>query len=131
MSFTGGKLKLKGVDVAKGGIKKKRKRKAVVDADGTELAVASDTPQQGEEDGRQPPAGEAGQSTFEGSVPAPPEDRRTEAEKRHEAHLAKLEAERAKTAALKSHRERIADMNAKLATLSEHNDIPRISYSYM
>ena len=46
-------------------------------------------------------------------------DRRTEAEKKAEAHYLKYEEQRAKKAASKSHRERIKDLNEKLANLTE------------
>lgn len=54
-----------------------------------------------------------------GSVPPPVEDRRTEAEKRAEAHAARHEEARIRKMAAKSHRERVAELNEKLATLTE------------
>jgi protein FAM32A len=35
--------------------------------------------------------------------------------------------EAAASGAAKSHRERVDDLNEKLSTMTEHNDIPRIS----
>lgn len=58
-------------------------------------------------------------------------DTRTEAEKRFEAHAEKYEMQRVKKLASKSHREKIKELNEKLATMTEHQDIPRVSYSYM
>lgn len=126
----GGKLKLKGGELP--GVKKKKKKKttehaaveAVLAADGTEDAgkAAADAAA---------PSTEAAAAGGSGAGAPPLEDRRTEAEKRFEAHLMKYEKQRAEKAASKSHRERIAELNEKLATLTEHHDIPRISYSYM
>jgi protein FAM32A len=131
MSFTGGKLKLKGgTDLsAKGGAKKKKRAKPSL-AEGAELAlaVAGEQPPPQQADGA--PDAEA-PAQAGGSSAEPPADRRTDAEKRHAEHSARLEAGRVKKAASKSHRERIKELNDRLATLSEHNDIPRISYSYM
>lgn len=45
--------------------------------------------------------------------PAAQADRRTEAEKKAEAHFLKYEAERAKKSASKSHRERIKELNGE------------------
>jgi protein FAM32A len=119
MSFTGGKLKLKGgADLP--GVKKKKKKKDKDTQKAVEAALEGEAAQEGA------PAASDGTATA-----PPPEDRRTEAEKRFEAHLAKYEDQRLKKAASKSHRERVKEMNEKLATLTEHHDVPRISYSYM
>lgn len=58
-----------------------------------------------------------------------PADRRTDAEKRAEAHMLKYEEARAKKAAAKSHQQRIKELNEKLASMTEHNDLFRISYT--
>jgi protein FAM32A len=39
---------------------------------------------------------------------------------------AKREKDRVKKAAQKSHREKIEELNQKLANLSEHHDIPKV-----
>ena len=53
-------------------------------------------------------------------------DSRTDAQKRHDAVLANRLAAQAKAAAQKSHKERLLEMNEKLASLTEHNDLPKI-----
>lgn len=58
-----------------------------------------------------------------GSMPPPAEDRRTEAEKKAEAHAARHEEARIRKMAAKSHRERIAELNEKLSTLTEASGI--------
>ena len=114
MSFTGGKLTLKGgvdpLKIQKKKKKKKKKRKQETDLDAALESVDA-----------VPPKEDA----------AVIKDTRTEAEKRRDAHMVKYEQERAKKAAAKSHRQRIEEFNTKLATLTEHHDIPKISYSYM
>jgi protein FAM32A len=55
-------------------------------------------------------------------------DRRTAAEKRYDAMMAKREAEQSQKAALKSHRERVNEFNTYLQNLSEHHDIPRWAF---
>jgi protein FAM32A len=51
---------------------------------------------------------------------------RTEAQIKHEAHLARKEAERLAKTASKSHRQRVQEYNEKLAQLTEHHDIPKV-----
>ena len=53
-------------------------------------------------------------------------DRRTAAERRYDETQAKRAAEKTKKMATKSHRERVAEFNAHLASLSEHHDIPKV-----
>lgn len=53
-------------------------------------------------------------------------DRRTAAERKYDDTQAKRAAEKTKKMALKSHRERVAEFNAHLASLSEHHDIPKV-----
>ena len=53
-------------------------------------------------------------------------DRRTAAEQRYDETQAKRAAEKTKKMATKSHRERVAEFNAHLASLSEHHDIPKV-----
>ena len=47
-------------------------------------------------------------------------DRRTAAEKRYDEQMAKREAERIAKMAEKSHRQRVAEFNAHLSSLTEH-----------
>ena len=127
MSFVGGKLKLKGTSDLSGVKKKKSKKKGNAAIELAEKAAAAET---------EPTTATAikdGEATGEegSAAGAVEEDRRTDAEKRFEAHMMKYEEQRLKKAATKSHRERVKEMNEKLSTLTEHHDLPRISYSYM
>merc|ERR1712216_599810 len=56
----------------------------------------------------------------------PPADRRTKAERRYEQTVAQRELEAVKKAAGTTHRERVKDFNEKLASMSEHHDIPKV-----
>lgn len=63
---------------------------------------------------------------YELSQPDETHDRRTDAEKRHAERMSKLEEERLRKLAAKSHRERVKEFNDHLSNLSEHHDIPKV-----
>ena len=95
---------------------------------GSELVPAA--PEDGGEAGPSDAAAPSDlKQTLEGFVPKAPEDRRTDAEKRAAERMRKLEEERLKKLAQKSHRERVKEFNDHLAKLSEHHDIPKVSPS--
>ena len=96
----GGGLKLKG------GKKKKKKTRGLDAAALVELAPAAPAA---------PPRPAAAR-----------DDGLTETERAHKRRLVARRKE-APRAARKSHRERVDDLNEKLSTMTEHNDIPRIS----
>ena len=120
MSFVGGKLNLKGgaplpgVDKKK---KKKKKKKNEKNEDGDGAAAGALALVEDNEDG-------GGVGT--GKAAPPPSDTRTDAQRRHDAAMAAREAARIRELAAKSHRERVAEFNDKLAAMSEHHDIPKV-----
>ena len=119
MSFVGGKLSLKGGEPLKsaGGVKKKKKKSKPPADEG------------GGGDGKGGEGGSGAKASLAGTPLAPPaegEDRRTEAQKRHDAKVAKLEEERLRKMATKGYRERVKDSNEHLASLSEHHDSPKV-----
>ena len=116
MSFTGGKLKLKGGVDGSLLLKKKKKKKKKEPSTSVPEVPTEDDPT-------------ARSDAMDNASKT--KDTRTEAEKRRDAHMMKYERERAKKAASKSHRQRIEELNSKLANLTEHHDLPKISYSYM
>lgn len=127
--FVGGKLKLKGGDPK--GISKKKKKKST----GSEAALALATAGSGDAgaaegaEGTQAAAAAEPVKTKDGyilPVPAATEDRRTEAQKRHDERVRKLEEERLRKMATKGYRDRVKDFNEHLASLSEHHDIPKV-----
>ncbi|KAI8834699.1 hypothetical protein BC829DRAFT_406955 [Chytridium lagenaria] len=97
-NFTGGSLKLKGF-----GVQKKKKSKK-------------------------------SKESIEKALEAPPEKKEvqssgrtlTPAELRFEETRKKRQEEKAAKIAQKSHKERVADFNNYLASLSEHHDIPKV-----
>lgn len=128
--FVGGKLKLKGGDPK--GISKKKKKKST-DAAVLALTTAGEAAAEG---GAAAEGAQAGSSaepvkTKDGYIlPAPSanEDRRTEAQKRHDERVRKLEEERLRKMATKGYRDRVKDFNEHLASLSEHHDIPKVGW---
>lgn len=130
MSFVGGKLKLKGgVDVSqlKGGVKKKKKKAKSSPAAGQEQAIVAVEGGEGEQQAQQQQGGEGGDQaaqvgrSSEGVAldPEAVKDRRTAAEKKADEHFMKYEQQRARKLASKSHRERIKELNERLATETE------------
>lgn len=106
-TFTGGALKLKGgVAPIKSKKKKKKSNQIILKAD----SEAERAHEQGKEDGK---------AASSSGGPPVPEDRRTEAEKKAENHMLKYEEARLRKAAAKSHRERVTEMNQKLANMTE------------
>lgn len=124
MSFTGGKLKLKGGLGGSGGVKKARKKKR------------KEREAQEVKDGGAAGSGELGGSGgerlgetpdgFKLPVPKIGDDRRTEAERIYDEKMNKREEDQVRRLAVKSHRERVKDFNEYLAKLTEHHDIPKV-----
>lgn len=112
---------MKGGDPLKGGVKKKKKKPS------NELALASaDAGGEGEEKATTAAEPIKTKDGYILPTPASTADRRTEAEKRHEERLRKLEEERLRKQATKGYRDRVKDFNEHLASLSEHHDIPKV-----
>ncbi|THH13589.1 hypothetical protein EW146_g6651 [Bondarzewia mesenterica] len=113
----GGSLKLK-KGVAEGGItKKKKKSKPKGDKDSKQDHVKDDSPVLGS------PEGSDRNSPALGSTSS---ERKTEAERRFQEVQRKRLAERVKKLATKTHKDRVHEFNAKLESLSEHHDIPKV-----
>ena len=60
-------------------------------------------------------------------IEVPIEEGATDAERRHKKRSLAKQKEVLKEVVKKTHRERVDDFNEKLGSLTEHNDIPRIS----
>jgi len=99
----GGKLKLKGSGGSSGGATKKRK------------ATEDDVPAE--------PAVSAASS----SKAEPADTFLTDAQRRHKQKKMALEDKMSKELVQTSYRDRIEKFNNRLATATEHNDLPRIS----
>ncbi|KAF5641105.1 hypothetical protein F52700_3440 [Fusarium sp. NRRL 52700] len=118
----GGALKLKGAKIHK----KKKKR------DKTDLEKNLDTGNKDEEK-RKKKKTEGGQEQEpdDEDKEGKPEVQKTEAQKRHEEikkkRLLKLaESSSSRPELLKTHKERVEELNTYLSRLSEHHDMPRI-----
>ncbi|KAL3491767.1 hypothetical protein BJX62DRAFT_236843 [Aspergillus germanicus] len=133
----GGKLKLKGSKVSDGRVKKKKSKKS----------SSASTPGTEKEKGRdvsadlisQQEAAESRSRSREGSSAGRDDDEdqshregsttpavKTEAERRHEEMRKKRLQERLKRDGVKTHKERVEELNKYLSRLSEHHDMPKI-----
>ncbi|CVK87071.1 uncharacterized protein FMAN_05761 [Fusarium mangiferae] len=118
----GGALKLKGAKIHK----KKKKR------DKTDLQKNLDTGNKDEEKRKKKKSeDEEEQEPHDVDDEDKPEVQKTEAQKRHEEikkkRLLKLaESASSRPELLKTHKERVEELNTYLSRLSEHHDMPRI-----
>ncbi|KAK2764416.1 hypothetical protein FQN54_009110 [Arachnomyces sp. PD_36] len=128
----GGKLKLKGAKVTDGRVEKKKgkkKRKQLSeDPEGSKSRDESEDVKKGvvAEEGAGSGAGggddEEGGQSKEGEVVVG----KTEAERKYEEIRRKRLDERLKREGVKTHKERVEELNKYLSNLSEHHDMPRI-----
>ncbi|KAF8913110.1 hypothetical protein CPB84DRAFT_1820565 [Gymnopilus junonius] len=124
----GGSLKLKG-GVAEGGIVKKKKKKSKVKSESSskiqDLEDVKDllSPTEDSDTFKS-------QSTSSRNSPALPgsssSTRKTEAERRFEEVQKRRLEHRIAKLAHKTHKDRVAEFNAHLESLSEHHDIPKV-----
>ncbi|RXW24038.1 hypothetical protein EST38_g1848 [Candolleomyces aberdarensis] len=122
----GGSLKLKG-GVAEGGVVKKKKKKSKSKSDSAEKKL---DPEQVKEllksDELVQTSSGSGRDTPNLVSSSTSSSRKTEAEKRFEEVQRKRLEQRVAKLAKKTHKDRVADFNKHLETLSEHHDIPKI-----
>lgn len=107
-----GSLKLKGV--AETGIKKKKKKKKDMEkemAASIRRSTTNSTPEK------------------EGSSSGSASRNYTEAERRFMERQRKMEADRILKKASKTHKEKVEDFNRHLDSLTEHFDIPKVSWT--
>ncbi|KAM0788977.1 hypothetical protein ACM66B_003049 [Microbotryomycetes sp. NB124-2] len=130
---TGGALKLKGGPIGPANKKKKKTKSSSSDktrhsdealaltrrGDGDSDDAAATTT--GHDSVAQAAAGGSSSSTGQYT-----KTNKTEAQRRFEEVQKKRMLEKAAKAASKSHKDRVAEFNAKLERLSEHHDMPRI-----
>ncbi|GAB7340132.1 hypothetical protein MBLNU457_6617t1 [Dothideomycetes sp. NU457] len=128
---TGGGLKLKGAKNA--GIDKKRKKKSKSTTGSTTVATtdasgARASKDDGANDMQNALAQEDADLAHGKDVAEQQEVRttKTEAERRHEELRRKRLDERLKKEGVKTHKERVEELNTYLSKLSEHHDMPRI-----
>ncbi|KZM24210.1 uncharacterized protein EKO05_0007762 [Ascochyta rabiei] len=119
----GGGLKLKGVGVDK---KKKKKRSKPTEAGEssnttTDMEKRASNPEDLKSPGRSLSPDTAEQAIREGGG-----RKKTEAEKRHEEYRRKRLEEKLKREGVKTHKEKVEELNKYLSGLSEHHDMPKI-----
>ena len=121
---TGGGLKLKGA----GGVDKKKKKKRPKPADEagessnpTDIEKRAPKSEDVKSPGRSLSPETAEQAIKEGGG-----RKKTEAEKRHEEYRRKRLEEKMKREGVKTHKEKVEELNKYLSGLSEHHDMPKI-----
>ncbi|KAK2746485.1 hypothetical protein FQN57_003111 [Myotisia sp. PD_48] len=123
----GGRLKIKGAKVQDGRVDKKKKKKKPRPVESEEQTPAEATPVTDAGSGIEHPENESGErrsrsvsASARDTLPEPP---KTEAEKRHEEARRKRLNERLKREGIKTHKERVEELNKYLSNLSEHHDM--------
>ncbi|EOA90316.1 hypothetical protein ACJQWK_07371 [Exserohilum turcicum] len=129
---SGGALKLKGAGVDKK--KKKKKPKSTTDAataaDGASTSVAKRPRTDDDGGGAQSHSGTPARSlspeTAERSIREGGGRQKTEAERRYDEMRRKRLEERLRKEGVKTHKEKVEELNKYLSGLSEHHDMPKI-----
>ncbi|KAF9739066.1 hypothetical protein PMIN06_005315 [Paraphaeosphaeria minitans] len=118
-SAAGGALKLKG-----GGVDKKKKKKKSKPADAS--AEASIQAKARSKSSSHTPRRSISPDTAEKALKEDGGRRKTEAEKRHDEMRRKRLEDRLKKEGVKTHKEKVEELNKYLSGLSEHHDMPKI-----
>ncbi|KAF1945886.1 DUF1754-domain-containing protein [Clathrospora elynae] len=127
---TGGALKLKGAGVDKK--KKKKKAKTTSDSAKPSEEPSTDVAKRAiaHDDAPKSPSHTPGRSlspdTAERSLKEAGGRQKTEAERRHDEMRRKRMEERLKREGVKTHKEKVEELNKYLSGLSEHHDMPKI-----
>ncbi|KAJ5901912.1 hypothetical protein N7495_002440 [Penicillium taxi] len=111
-SSGGGKLKLKGSKVSDGRVEKKKKKSLKKKEKDAETKIDSPNPNPDLDDV---------ESGKESVAPV-----KTETEKRHDELRRKRLQDRLAREGIKTHKERVEELNTYLSKLSEHHDMPKI-----
>lgn len=122
----GGGLKLKG-----GGVDKKKKKKRPKPADttaesSTDVAKRSTSHDDATKSPSRTPRRSMSPDTAEKSIKEAGGRKKTEAERRHDEMRRKRLEERLKRDGVKTHKEKVEELNKYLSGLSEHHDMPKI-----
>ncbi|KAF7960651.1 hypothetical protein EAE96_000325 [Botrytis aclada] len=125
-SFTGGGLKLKGAGITK----KKKKKKVAPPTTSTSTSPSTTTTLQKalkDEDAAKPTSQEPEMSEEQlKSLDPLDASGKTASERAHEEMRRKRLNDRLKREGVKTHKERVEELNRYLSTLSEHHDMPKI-----
>ncbi|KAI9678059.1 MAG: hypothetical protein M1817_006003 [Caeruleum heppii] len=128
-AVTGGSLKLKGFADSKIDKKRKKKKKAapekqIISTEDDVQGVPSPTSKEGVINKDEVPEISGDEDTI--NVDEAAYLGKTEAEKRHEEMRRKRQLDRLRREGVKTHKERVEELNKYLSNLSEHHDMPRI-----
>ncbi|RAH65087.1 DUF1754-domain-containing protein [Aspergillus aculeatinus CBS 121060] len=135
----GGKLKLKGSKIADGRVEKKKKKKKQKENETKKASPEADAEQQQQQQ-QHPNENETTTTTTPRDTSRAPDEAdhpeesspdvgpagKTEAERRHEEMRKRRLQERLKREGVKTHKERVEELNKYLSRLSEHHDMPKI-----
>lgn len=123
---TGGALKLKGAGVDK----KKKKKKPKPEESSSSSSKPAPTTAESNDDASKSPSRTPHRSISPETAAQVLKDgggrKKTEAERRHEEMRRKRLEERLKREGVKTHKERVEELNNYLSGLSEHHDMPKI-----
>ncbi|GAM42880.1 hypothetical protein TCE0_044r17248 [Talaromyces pinophilus] len=127
----GGKLKLKGSKVKDGRIDKtkKKKKKAESEGDSAETRAKSTEAEPEKEEALERQSNTIDSKKLDDELSDSGEKRvvfKTEAERKHEEQRKKRLNDRLRREGVKTHKERVEELNRYLSTLSEHHDMPKI-----
>ena len=121
-SATGGALKLKGAGIDK----KKKKKKPRPDASTTAEPTSSTTAAEPSSASRAKSPRSVSPDRAEKAIKESGGRVKTEAEKRYEEKRRKRLEERLKKEGVRTHKEKVEELNRYLSGLSEHHDMPKI-----
>ncbi|TGO08496.1 hypothetical protein BTUL_0206g00160 [Botrytis tulipae] len=130
-SFTGGGLKLKGASTGAGITKKKKKKKVPAPTTSTSPSPSTTTSTLQnalkDEDAAKPTSDETEMSEDQlRSLDPRDASGKTASERAHEEMRRRRLNDRLKREGVKTHKERVEELNRYLSTLSEHHDMPKI-----
>jgi|SRR5690242_19745919 len=118
---TGGGLKLKGAGVDKKKKKKRPKPNEAGESSNTEIEKHAPNPEEVKSPGRS-----LSPDTAEQVIKENGGRKKTDAEKKHEEYRRKRLEEKLKREGIKTHKEKVEELNKYLSGLSEHHDMPKI-----
>lgn len=118
----GGGLKLKGA----AGVDKKKKKKRPKPAEGGEASTTDIEKRIPKPKDVKSPGRSLSPETAEQAIRESGGRKKTEAEKRHEEYRRKRLEEKMRKEGVKTHKEKVEELNKYLSGLSEHHDMPKI-----
>ncbi|KAH6625329.1 hypothetical protein C7974DRAFT_312417 [Boeremia exigua] len=118
---TGGGLKLKGAGVDKKKKKKRPKSTEAGESSANEAVKRTSNPEDLKSPGRSVSPDAAEQAIKESGG-----RKKTDAEKKHEEYRRKRLEEKMRREGVKTHKEKVEELNKYLSGLSEHHDMPKI-----